>query len=747
MAQESPRARPVQLHLIHDLGGGSAKWLSDFVRADTQRVNLVLRPFAHGAAMASGVALYADAASEEPTKVWKFATPIAATVPAHAGYRAALDEIVSSHGVQALLVSSLIGHSLEALDTGLPTVVVCHDYFPWCPAVNLYYDGVCGHCDAERIAACEAGNSDYNPFEGFDPAMRVAARERFVGLVRRPHVRTAAPCGSVGRHLTRREPRLADVAFTTIAHGYRNPLPRVELDDLAPGERLRVLVLGQLSRAKGQLLLEAALPRIAPFADVTMVGAREVGELYKYKPDVQVVAHYDMADLPGHLAAIRPHVGLLASVVSETFGYALSELMMLGLPPVATSVGAFPERIRHGENGFLYAPEVSALVAALRNVSGDREGLARVRANLGSFTHRSAEDMVADYHRLVPLGASRPARAGATARAERDAATQAALLASMWKRIRKLELELAIVNDARHRAEMQRGADTEARRRLDERLMRFGREIAEREAIILRKDMQLQDLANQVKTLGERIEDLHGSTSWRITRPLRPLGRLRIRMRLVAALLSAMAREPGTARRRLSLVRQAWREQGWDGVQRELVQTEAEGRKESAWFDYRRTVERERPALIARVAALARQPLISLVVPVYNPNPDMFREMLVSVREQLYPYWELCLADDASTAPYVRQMMQQFAEADHRIKVSFTTQNGGVSKASNRALAMASGEFVALADHDDVIEEQALLRVAESIVADDPDMVYSDEVLVTHQRDTVIRYAYRPAFS
>src|SRR5688572_16770154 len=238
MAQESPRARPVQLHLIHDLGGGSAKWLSDFVRADTQRVNLVLRPFAHGAAMASGVALYADAASEEPTKVWKFATPIAATVPAHAGYRAALDEIVSTHGVQALLVSSLIGHSLEVLDTGLPTVVVCHDYFPWCPAINLYYDGVCGHCDAERVATCEGGNPDYNPFAGFDAALRVAARERFVELARRPHVKMAAPSDSVGRNLKRLEPRFADVAFTTIPHGYGNPLPRVELPELAADERL-----------------------------------------------------------------------------------------------------------------------------------------------------------------------------------------------------------------------------------------------------------------------------------------------------------------------------------------------------------------------------------------------------------------------------------------------------------------------------------------------------------------------------
>jgi len=748
MAQQSPRARPVQLHVIHDLGGGSAKWLADYCKADTARTNLVLRSFAHDVAMGSGVALYEDATTETPTKAWKFSRKIAAAAFTHDEYRAALAEIIETHGVQALLVSSVIGHSLDVLDTGLPTVVVNHDYFPWCPAINLYYDGICGRCDAGRVAECEAGNPDYNPFAGFGPDERVAVRERFVELALRPHVRMAAPSDSVGRNLKRLEPRFADLAFTTIAHGYATPLPHVDLGALPSEERLRVLVLGQLSHAKGQQLFEAALPRITAFADVILLGCRELGELYKYRSNVQVVARYEMSELPGHITHIRPHVGLLMSVVSETFGYALSELMMLGVPPVATRVGAFAERIRHGENGFLYAPDVSGVVEALRAASGERDRLAHVRANLASFSHRTAEEMVADYHRLVPLEAASVPAAGAVTGAERAEAAEIATVASMWKHIRKLDLELALVNDARHRTEMARGADAESRRRLEERLLRFGREIAEREAIILRKEMQLQDSSAQVRALGDHIKDLHASTSWRITRPVRAVGRLRIALRLAASLVRSMAREPDTIRRRLSLLRHGWREGGWDGVQKALAEAKAAEHKGTAWLEYRDNLERvERPALVVRMGTLARQPLISLVVPVYNPDKDMFRQMLVSVREQIYPYWELCLADDGSTVPYVRQIMQEFAGADRRIRVSFATQNGGVSKASNRALEMASGEFVVLADHDDVIEEQALLRIAESIVADEPDMVYSDEVLVTHDRDSVIRYAYRPAFS
>jgi GT2 family glycosyltransferase len=94
----------------------------------------------------------------------------------------------------------------------------------------------------------------------------------------------------------------------------------------------------------------------------------------------------------------------------------------------------------------------------------------------------------------------------------------------------------------------------------------------------------------------------------------------------------------------------------------------------------------------------------------------------------------------------VRRVLEEFGAKDKRIRLHFG-ENRGVSHASNRALEMASGEFVVLLDHDDVLEEQALFRVAESIVEDRPDMVYSDEVLVTPDASTVRRYAYRPAFS
>ena len=84
------------------------------------------------------------------------------------------------------------------------------------------------------------------------------------------------------------------------------------------------------------------------------------------------------------------------------------------------------------------------------------------------------------------------------------------------------------------------------------------------------------------------------------------------------------------------------------------------------------------------------------MVPVYNPPRQYLEEMIKSVLRQLYPDWELCIADDASTSPYVQSVLQDYAALDSRIKVMRRDINGHVSAATNSALELATGEFVAL---------------------------------------------------
>lgn len=121
-------------------------------------------------------------------------------------------------------------------------------------------------------------------------------------------------------------------------------------------------------------------------------------------------------------------------------------------------------------------------------------------------------------------------------------------------------------------------------------------------------------------------------------------------------------------------------------------------------------------------------PRISLVVPTYNTPVRFLDELVDAVRAQYYPNWELCFADDASPQPHVRARLAAAAAADPRIKFTVRPQNGHISAATNTALDLATGEFVGFVDHDDVLPPDALLHVAEALVAHpDTDLLYTDE--------------------
>jgi len=125
---------------------------------------------------------------------------------------------------------------------------------------------------------------------------------------------------------------------------------------------------------------------------------------------------------------------------------------------------------------------------------------------------------------------------------------------------------------------------------------------------------------------------------------------------------------------------------------------------------------------------VAADPRFSIVTPVYETPEPVLRAMLNSVAGQRCGDWELCLADDASTSPHVGEVLARAAQRDPRIRVHRRESNGGIVAASNDALAMARGEFVALLDHDDELHPTALARVEKAIAADpDADYVYTDE--------------------
>jgi O-antigen biosynthesis protein len=143
---------------------------------------------------------------------------------------------------------------------------------------------------------------------------------------------------------------------------------------------------------------------------------------------------------------------------------------------------------------------------------------------------------------------------------------------------------------------------------------------------------------------------------------------------------------------------------------------------------YDTLTEEVRSAIRGSIAELASNPRISVVMPTWNPKIEWLLEAVNSVRNQIYPHWQLCIADDASSDPRVREALERLAREDGRIKVVFREANGHISAASNSALELATGDWVALLDHDDVLPEHALALVAQAIVSNPGvGLIYSDE--------------------
>lgn len=179
-------------------------------------------------------------------------------------------------------------------------------------------------------------------------------------------------------------------------------------------------------------------------------------------------------------------------------------------------------------------------------------------------------------------------------------------------------------------------------------------------------------------------------------------------------------------------LQRAWslfQKSGWRGVRWELRRRFGGYNDYSKWVRRYDTLTPElREKISQRVAAMKNRPLISVLMPTYNPNPAWLREAIESVRGQIYPHWELCIADDASPSAEVREILKSYNETDPRIKVVLRSENGHISAASNSALELAVGPWVALMDHDDLLPAHALFWVAHCI-AEHPgvQLIYSDE--------------------
>ena len=166
------------------------------------------------------------------------------------------------------------------------------------------------------------------------------------------------------------------------------------------------------------------------------------------------------------------------------------------------------------------------------------------------------------------------------------------------------------------------------------------------------------------------------------------------------------------------------------------------------WFETQRLDDSEKAQMRDEATAWFATPMMfSVIVPVYEVPVEYLRAAIESVRRQIYPHWELCLALDGIRSGPVRDLLEEYERLDDRIRVAYLEINQGVSAASNAALELARGDFVALLDHDDEMSEDALWQMARSLASNpDVDMLYSDEDKLSLEGKHVQPY-FKPGWS
>ena len=144
-----------------------------------------------------------------------------------------------------------------------------------------------------------------------------------------------------------------------------------------------------------------------------------------------------------------------------------------------------------------------------------------------------------------------------------------------------------------------------------------------------------------------------------------------------------------------------------------------------------------------------RKVVISVVVPIFRTPEPFLRQMIESVINQTYPFWELCIADGSGNTEKTRTVVEEYVKKDNRILYQVLQENLGIADNTNTAMNMASGDYIALFDHDDLLEPDALFEIAEAAMKSqgNADVLYTDEDKVAADLSEYFQPHFKPDFS
>ena len=726
--------QPVTLHVCHSWGGGIARWVETFIANDPDSLNFQLRSEGPETGQGAGqrLSLYLGNKTDVAVASWWLQAPIRSTATGHPQYQTIIREITQRYRVGRVIISSLVGHSLDILANGLPTIQVLHDFYPAWPLLGVHPGPYLDRAKDDYLGQALQEHDLLPDLNGQDSSAWAVLATAWRESVTNNEVKVVAPSQSVASMLRQLDPDWAGIPVKIIPHGLPPlPIKRPALPRKREDGRIRLIVPGRMQQGKGRDLLLAALPELIPYAQIYLVGAGKEGEVFFGHSGVDVILQYQNEELPEIMASIGPHVAALLSVVPETFSYTLSEMHQLAIPVLATRVGSFEERITDGKTGWLIEPSVEALVASAKHLFENQSAIGAVREQLAELQHPDALGMIGRYTRLCsPVAGSMPdlvevspgtglldasrVESLSFERMELDRRLRRLSLAveqlqseveerTQWAEERQLVLEKEQEERERHVASLNEQLDQRfeelkeareafawaqsAREAAENDLRENQKLLAETLVRLDQTQLALEQRLRQYTQLKATHDWVLASTSWRITRPFR------VARRMLANFMRAQIWNPLRWPLLISQLVRTLQTQGLQGaLKRSQVSPQNQFTPEPFEAEQVEKVgSPDGPESFPDVA----KPVVSIIVPVFN-KWEFTAACLRSLAEKANrASYEVIVVDDQSTDETANRL--EMIEGLISIK---NEKNLGFIGSCNKGAREARGHFLVMLNND-----------------------------------------------
>lgn len=391
------------LHVAHSWGGGLAKWVDDFIKGDVSaNRHFLFQPFGNSECYGEKYVLR-EGRSREVLESFELQSKIRDFEIDHEEHESLLREVESKYGITDLIISTFIGQSLAFLKLRSSKLVVMHDYFPFCPALNVYFKSICQRCNQEDLSVCLKENPLSNLFRWRSSSFWSEAREVYLSRLKESGAQVVVPDASLVSNLIRLDSRFRDFEMTVVPHGIGTPKVRSAADygPLIEGhEAPRVLIPGRFAHRKGSELLREVVPGLVRSGiEIFAMGAWDTS-FYEQFPEIKVVGDYSIDEMPELLRGYRPHVAIMPSIVPETFSYVLSEMQHFSVPVIVPRMGSFENRVTE-DFGAFYDGTAQGLDRTLRGLLEDPLRLQAMSHHLDRMPARGLTEMYRDYENLL----------------------------------------------------------------------------------------------------------------------------------------------------------------------------------------------------------------------------------------------------------------------------------------------------------------------------------------------------------